>query len=46
MGSPDWSGAGFLGAQPPDLERMERDDPLLIYRHSESRYTATGRVGR
>lgn len=24
---------------------MERDDPLLIYRNSERRYTATGRVG-
>jgi len=24
---------------------MERDDPLLIYRNSMSRYTATGRVG-
>lgn len=24
---------------------MERDDPLLIYRNSGSRYTATGRVG-
>jgi len=28
-----------------NLERMERDDPLLIYRNSESRYTATGRIG-
>jgi len=28
-----------------NLERMERDDPLLIYRNSMSRYTATGRVG-
>lgn len=28
-----------------NLERMERGDPLLIYRNSESRYTATGRVG-
>jgi hypothetical protein len=27
------------------LERMEPGDPLLIYRNSESRYTATGRVG-
>jgi hypothetical protein len=24
---------------------MERDDPLLIYRNSMSRYTVTGRVG-
>ena len=24
---------------------MERGDPLLIYRNSESRYTATGRIG-
>ncbi|ELZ42019.1 hypothetical protein C463_11436 [Halorubrum californiense DSM 19288] len=24
---------------------MERDDPLVIYRNSKSRYTATGRVG-
>lgn len=28
-----------------NLDRMERGDPLLIYRNSESRYTATGRVG-
>jgi len=28
-----------------NLKQMERDDPLLIYRNSESRYTATGRVG-
>jgi len=28
-----------------NLERLERGDPLLIYRNSESRYTATGRVG-
>jgi hypothetical protein len=28
-----------------NLERMERGDPLLIYRNSVSRYTATGRVG-
>jgi hypothetical protein len=28
-----------------NLERMERDDPLVIYRNSKSRYTATGRVG-
>jgi len=28
-----------------NLEQMERDDPLLIYRNSESRYTATGRIG-
>lgn len=28
-----------------NLERMERDDPLLVYRNSVSRYTATGRVG-
>jgi len=28
-----------------NLERMERGDPLLIYRNSMSRYTATGRVG-
>lgn len=27
------------------LERMEPGDPLLIYRNSVSRYTATGRVG-
>lgn len=28
-----------------NLERMERYDPLLIYRNSESWYTATGRIG-
>jgi len=28
-----------------NLERMERGDPLLIYRNETSRYTATGRVG-
>lgn len=28
-----------------NLERMNTGDPLLIYRNSESRYTATGRVG-
>ncbi|TKX66196.1 MULTISPECIES: hypothetical protein [Halorubrum] len=28
-----------------NLELMERDDPLVIYRNSKSRYTATGRVG-
>lgn len=28
-----------------NLERMELGDPLLVYRNSESRYTATGRVG-
>lgn len=28
-----------------NLERMKHDDPLLIYRNSESRYTATGRIG-
>jgi hypothetical protein len=28
-----------------NLERMERGDPLLIYRNSVSRYTATGRIG-
>lgn len=28
-----------------NLERMERGDPLLVYRNSQSRYTATGRVG-
>ncbi|WP_276259712.1 hypothetical protein [Haloglomus litoreum] len=28
-----------------NLERMDRGDPLLIYRNSQSRYTATGRVG-
>jgi len=28
-----------------NLERMEHNDPILIYRNSESRYTATGRVG-
>lgn len=28
-----------------NLARMERDDPLLIYRNSMSRYTAIGRVG-
>jgi len=28
-----------------NLERMERGDPLLFYRNSESRYTAAGRVG-
>lgn len=28
-----------------NLDRMERGDPLLIYRNAESRYTATGRVG-
>lgn len=28
-----------------NLEWMKRDDPLLIYRNSESRYTATGRIG-
>lgn len=28
-----------------NLDRMERGDPLLVYRNSVSRYTATGRVG-
>lgn len=28
-----------------NLERMSPDDPLLIYRNSESRYVAAGRVG-
>lgn len=28
-----------------NLERMDRGDPLLVYRNSASRYTATGRVG-
>lgn len=28
-----------------NLGKMEPGDPLLIYRNSESRYTATGRVG-
>jgi hypothetical protein len=28
-----------------NLEKMERGDPLLVYRNSVSRYTATGRVG-
>lgn len=28
-----------------NLERMESGDPVLIYRNSQSRYTATGRVG-
>ena len=28
-----------------NLEQMERDDPLLIYRNSMSQYTATRRVG-
>jgi hypothetical protein len=28
-----------------NLERMERGDPLLIYRNAMSQYTATGRVG-
>jgi len=28
-----------------NLERMEYGDPLLIYRNSMSRYTATGRIG-
>ncbi|MFC7020429.1 hypothetical protein ACFQHP_12085 [Halomicroarcula sp. GCM10025743] len=28
-----------------NLERMERGDPILIYRNSESQYTGTGRVG-
>jgi len=28
-----------------NLERMAQGDPLLIYRNSASRYTATGRVG-
>lgn len=28
-----------------NLERIERGDPLLIYRNSESRYIATGHVG-
>lgn len=28
-----------------NFERMESGDPLLIYRNSQSRYTATGRVG-
>lgn len=28
-----------------NLERMETGDPLLIYRNSQSRYTATGHVG-
>ena len=28
-----------------NLERMERSDPMLIYRNEMSRYTATGRVG-
>jgi hypothetical protein len=28
-----------------NLDRIDRGDPLLIYRNSESRYTATGRVG-
>jgi hypothetical protein len=29
-----------------NLERMARGDPLLFYRNSKSRYTATGRVGQ
>lgn len=28
-----------------NLEKIERGDPLLIYRNSVSRYTATGRIG-
>ena len=28
-----------------NLEKMAPGDPLLIYRNSQSRYTATGRVG-
>lgn len=36
---------GFWERNRRNLERMERGDPLLIYRNSESRYTATGRVG-
>lgn len=28
-----------------NLERVEHGDPVLIYRNSESRYTATGRIG-
>lgn len=28
-----------------NLEKMEAGDPLLVYRNSVSRYTATGRVG-
>lgn len=29
-----------------NLERMNTGDPLLIYRNSESYYTATGRIGQ
>ena len=29
-----------------NLERMESDDPLLIYRNSQSKYTAVGHVGK
>lgn len=28
-----------------NVERMQTGDPLLVYRNSKSRYTATGRVG-